>query len=87
MIKKPKKATISQATIVQPTGVDANTEINIPKIAHTTEIILADIKTDLNVLNTLIADSAGKMIKADINNEPTKFIASTMTTAVMIAIR
>jgi len=42
--------------------------------------------TDLKLLNTLIAESAGKIIKADIKSEPTKFIASTIITAIITAI-
>ena len=43
--------------------------------------------TALKLLNIRIAESAGKIIKADINKEPTKFIASTMITATIIAIK
>ena len=63
--------------MVEPTGVESSIEINIPDTAHTTEIIAELTITTLNPLNTLIEDRAGKIIKADINREPTKFIANT----------
>ncbi len=77
---------MSAATIVEPTGVPARIEITIPEKAHKTEIITEHIVTDLKLLKTLIEDNAGKIIKAEINNEPTKFMAKTMTTATITAI-
>ena len=61
-------------------------EVNKPVAAHTTEIIAELIVTDLKLLNTRIALNAGNMIKAEINNDPTRFIAKTIMTAVTIAI-
>ena len=84
--KKAKNTTISTATIVGPTGVPATIETNKPVAAANTEIIAELMVTDLKLLNTRIALNAGKMIKADINKEPTKFIANTMITAVTTAI-
>ena len=84
--KNAKKTTISTATIVGPTGVPRTIESNKPVAAANTEIIAELMVTDLKLLNTRIALSAGKIIKADINNEPTRFIAKTIITAVIIAI-
>ena len=81
-----KNTTMSVATIVGPTGVPATIDINKPVAAQNTEIIAELIVTDLKLLNTRIALNAGKMIKADINNEPTKFMANTIMTAVTTAI-
>lgn len=49
---------------------------------NTTEQIV----TDKNDLNIRIADNAGKIINAEISSDPTRFIASTMITAVITAI-
>lgn len=78
---------ISTTTIVHPTGVLAKIEMQIPTNVPTTEIIPAEMMTDLNVLNILIAASAGKIIKAEISKEPTKFMAKTITTAERTAIK
>ena len=43
--------------------------------------------TDLKLLKSLMAESAGKMIRAEISSEPTRFMASTMITAMTTAIR
>lgn len=76
----------SVATIVAPTGVPARIEIIIPLKAHTTEMIAEQIVTVLKLLNSLMDESAGKIISADISREPTRFIASTMITAITDAI-
>ena len=86
IIKNTIKATISTATIVQPTGVAVIIEIAIPVIEHIPDNIAEHIVTNLNVLNILIADKAGKIIRAEISNEPTKVIAKTITTAIFIEI-
>ena len=72
--------------MVAPTGVPARIEMRIPAKAHITEIIAANIVTDLKVLNILIAERAGKITRAEISREPTKFIATTMIKAITIAI-
>ena len=77
---------MSAATIVEPTGVPARIEIIMPKKAHKTEIITEQTVTDLKLLKTLMADKAGKIIKAEINSEPAKFMAKTITTATITAI-
>lgn len=73
-----KKHKISQATIVEPTGVPPRTDTKIPSDEHKTEITAEQIITLRNVLNIRIAESAGNIINAEIKSEPTKFIASTM---------
>ena len=79
------KASKSAATIVEPTGVPAGTEIKRPARAHVTLIITEQIVTDLKLLKTRIAERAGKITSAEIKSEPTRFIASTIITAIMIA--
>ena len=82
--KQPKQIR-STITIVAPAGVDARMEMSIPTVAHITEITAEQIITFLKLLKTLIADIAGKIMRADVRSAPTRFIASTMITAVMIA--
>ena len=72
--------------MVEPTGVPARMEIRIPSSAHIIEDTAEKIVTLLKFLRMLIAESAGKMTKADIKSEPTKFIARTMITAITVAI-
>lgn len=81
-----KNAIISATTIVEPTGVPYIIEINNPIQAHVTEITAAHIVTDKKLLQTRIADTAGKITSAVINKDPTKFIANTIITAVITAI-
>ena len=80
------KIVTSAATMVEPTGVPANMEITIPDSAHITDNTEEQIVTLLKLLNNRMEDRAGKMIRADISRDPTRFIASTMITAIMIAI-
>ena len=42
--------------------------------------------TLLKLWNSRIAESAGKMTSAEMSSDPTKFMASTMMTATVIAI-
>ena len=58
----------------------------IPTPAHITEITAEHMITLRKLLKRRIADSAGKIISADISSEPTRFIASTMMSAVIMAI-
>lgn len=76
----------SAATIVEPTGVPAKIEIKSPETEQKTLTIAEQIITDLKLLKTRIAEIAGKITSALINSEPTKFIARTMITAIIIAI-
>jgi hypothetical protein len=80
------KTAISIITIVEPTGVEKIMDISIPSNAHTTEIIAEVITTPLKLLISLMADSAGKTMSAEISNDPTRFIPRTMITEVIIAI-
>lgn len=78
---------MSTATIVEPTGVDARIEIIIPIREHTTPKIAEQIVTDLKLLKTLIDERAGKMTSAEMRSEPTRFIARTIITAIITAIK
>ena len=73
--------------MVAPTGVDARIDTRIPTTAHTTESTAEHTITARKVLNKRIADSAGKIIRAEIKSDPTRFIASTITSAVISAIK
>ena len=81
-----RKAARSVATIVLPTGVPARTEIKRPVTEHTTETTAEQMVTLRKLLKTRIAERAGKITRADIKREPTRFIASTIMIAMMIAI-
>ena len=64
----------------------AKIEINKPIIEQNTEMQAEQIVTDLKLLKTLIALRAGKITNAEINNDPTRFIAKTIIIAIIIAI-
>ena len=87
MPQQMPNASASTATIVEPTGVPASIEMISPASAHTTDSTEEKIVTLLKFLNILIAESAGKMTSAEIRREPTRFIASTIITAITVAIR
>ena len=72
--------------MVEPTGVPANMDTNMPKVEQIMENITEQIITDLKLLNIRIADRAGNIIRAEVRSEPTKFIARTITSAVTMAI-
>ena len=86
MIVNIKNAARSAATIVLPTGVPARMEIKRPATEQITEIAAEQIVTDLKLLKILMALRAGKITKAEIKREPTRFIARTIIIAIMIAI-
>ena len=75
---KLKKAAIFTATMVDPTGVSATMAISMPKTAQITETTAAQIVTDRKLLYTRMADKAGKIIRAEISRDPTRFMARTM---------
>ena len=77
---------MSARTIVGPTGVPAIMDAKIPIAVHETDKIAEQMVTDLNDLKIRIALKAGKIIKAEISKDPTKFMARTMMTAVTTAI-
>ena len=80
------KAMIWVATIVEPTGVPDKIEVRIPISAQHTERMAEHMVTARKFLKRRIAESAGKMSNAEMRREPTRFIASTMMTAVITAI-
>ena len=77
---------MSAITIVAPTGVLARIDTRIPIAAQNTDRHAEQIVTDLKLLNTRIAESAGKIISAEIRSEPTRLIPITIMTAMIIAI-
>ena len=81
-----KNTTKSVATIVEPTGVPAKIEIKSPITEQITEKQAEQIVTDLKLLKILMALRAGKITKAEINKEPTRFIAKTIIIAIITAI-
>ena len=62
-------------------------EMRIPPTAQTTEITAALRITPRKLRKMRMAESAGKTISAEVSREPTRFIASTIITAVITAIR
>ncbi len=78
---------MSMATIVAPTGVDARIDIKRPDMAQKTERQVDSITTPLKLCITLMAESAGKITKADIKSEPTRFMPKTIIIAIIIAIK
>ena len=83
--EKTAKTMISATTIVAPTGVSKRIERIIPAREQMIAVEAAQIVTLLKLLKILIAERAGKMISAEIRSAPTRFIAITITTAVIIA--
>lgn len=73
-------------TTVAPVGVDRKYEHIKPVIKQITEITAEVITTDLKCLHTRIADSAGNIIRLEINNAPIILIPKTIVTAVKNAI-
>ena len=86
-IQLAKNTAISAATIVAPTGVENKIDRKIPVSAQNTEIIAEQITTLLKFRNTRIAESAGKIISADIKSDPAIFMPMTITTAIITAIK
>ncbi len=78
---------IFATTIVEPTGVLKIIETKIPTAAQNTEITAEQNITDLKFPNIRIDESAGNTTSADIRSEPTKFIAVTITAAMIMAIK
>lgn len=74
-------------TIVEPTGDPRRIDVVSPIKAHITEIIADPIVTDLKVLKILIEEITGKTMSADTRSDPTRFIARTITIAVIVAIK
>ena len=80
-----RKTAISAATIVDPTGVPVRMEISIPNTAQDTDNIAEQIVTLRKLRHTRMAEIGGKMIRAEISSEPTRFMASTIITAMITA--
>ena len=72
--------------MVDPTGVPARIEIRSPASAQTTESTAEQTVTEKKLRKIRMADSAGKMTRAEISSDPTRFMARTMMTAIMTAI-
>ncbi len=77
---------MSIATIVEPTGVPDKIAMINPLAVQNTEIKAEQRVTLLKLLKILMAERAGKITKAEISREPTRFMAKTIIIAVMIAI-
>ena len=71
--------------MVGPTGVLQIIAAKIPVTALKTEITQAKMVTFLKLLQTSIDETAGKIINAEIKSVPTRFIASTIITAITLA--
>ena len=77
---------ISTATMVEPTGVPPTMDRSIPSKAQATDSTAEQIVTARKLRNSRMADRAGKITRAEISSEPTRFMASTMITATITAI-
>ena len=80
-------STRSTHTIVAPTGVEARMDRKMPRAAPKTDRKAEAPMTPRKLLKIRMADSAGKIISAEIRRDPTSFMASTITDAVCTAIR
>ena len=74
-------------TILGPAGGEKTNEMIMPMKKHTTDRIAEEITTLLNVLNTRIEVSAGKMMRLEISMVPMMRIPTTIVNAVKIAIK
>ena len=86
MMNKIPKHSISIITIVEPTGVPAIIEIQMPEAAPITEKNTCKNRNFLKLLKTSIEEIAGKIIKTEISSVPTRFMASTIAVAITVAI-
>lgn len=78
---------MSATTMVGPIGVASIIENKNPVTVQVIDVITEQIITERKLLKTRIDDSAGKIISADTSSEPTRFMASTITTAIITAMR
>ena len=69
-----------------PTGVPAKTAIKSPSVEQITEITADEIVTALKLVKSRIDERAGKITRAEIKSEPTRFMARTIIIAMIIAI-
>ena len=75
------------ATTLAPAGIEKANETKRPIKKHTTEITAETTTTFLKVLHTLIAVSAGKIIRLEISMAPIILIPITIVIAVRNAIK
>ena len=73
--------------MVEPTGVAKRIDERMPNIAQKTDITAEKRMTDLKFLKSRMDERAGKMIRAEIKREPTRFMARTITMAIITAIK
>lgn len=73
--------------MVEPTGVSKRIDERMPNIAQKTDITAEKRMTDLKFLKSRMDESVGKMIRAEIKREPTRFMARTITMAIITAIK
>lgn len=73
--------------MVEPTGVSKRIDERMPNIAQKTDITAEKRMTDLKFLKNRMDERAGKMIRAEIKREPTRFMARTITMAIITAIK
>ena len=81
------KMTICTTATDAPVGVESRSAARSPVKDPTTEITAEQITTDRKLRKTRMADRAGKMMREEMRSAPTSFMASTMTTPLMAAIR
>ena len=86
-INARQKVIISTATIVEPTDVPVRIETIIPQEAQNIDTITEHTVTEKKLWNIRIAVNAGKIISAEISSEPTRFIARTITVAMIPEIK
>lgn len=73
--------------MVEPTGVSKRIDERMPNIAQKTDITAEKRMTDLKFLKSRMDERAGKTIRAEIKREPTRFMARTITMAIITAIK
>ena len=73
--------------MVEPTGVSKRIDERMPNIAQKTDITAEKRMTDLKFLKSRMDERAGKMIRAEIKREPTRFMARTITMAIITAVK
>ena len=87
MMKQMINTARSAATTVGPMAVARIMDSTVPVSAESAAIMMVQSVTLLKLLKSLIAESAGKMMRAEAKSAPKRFIARTTVTAVMTAIR
>lgn len=85
MLNMVRKTIILRHTMLDPVGVENIYDTPIPRKKQSVEIIAEDIITVLNLLQTLIDESVGKIIRLDIKSAPIILIPITMVMDVSAA--